>query len=66
MTALRTRLTKLEVQSGAELSERARAWLGLRGPLSAEEEAAEPLGGASALDLSGCSLELREWLEAVF
>lgn len=59
---IEARLSRLESSPRNCLTERAKAWLGLRGPLSAEEEAAEPLRDRSAVDLSGCSPELRQWL----
>lgn len=57
--AFNARLTKMEALGGLELSERAKAWLGLRGALTAEEEATEPVVEAN---LSGLSAEVREWL----
>jgi hypothetical protein len=54
------RLARLEAICTTGLSERAKAWLGQRPPLTPAEEAECPdLGNP---DLSGCSPELREWL----
>jgi hypothetical protein len=39
----RARLERLERSNGVQLSERAKAWLGQRPPLTPEEEAAEPV-----------------------
>jgi len=60
MRALNARLARLEVSMTHDLGERVKAWLGLRGPLTAEEEAAESV--VAEVDLSGCSPELRAWL----
>lgn len=59
--AFDARLTKLEALGGLELSERAKAWLGWRRPLTVDEEAADP--EADQLDVSRMSAELIEWLE---
>lgn len=55
----RNRVHRLEQGTTTKLSERVRAWLGQRPPLTAEEEAAEPV---PAVDLAGLSQGLREWL----
>ena len=60
MSKREARLSALEAGTGGELSERAKAWLGLRGPLTAEEEAAERVG---VVDRSKLSAQLREWLQ---
>jgi hypothetical protein len=55
----RARLERLERGGGVQLSERAKAWLGQRLPLTPEEEAAEPV---RLVDLATLLKRLREWL----
>lgn len=54
------RLSRLECSGPQLLSERVKAWLGLRPPLTAAEQAAEPERGP--VDLSRLSPALRAWL----
>lgn len=60
MSKRESRLVKLEAGNGAALSEPVRAWLGLRPPLTAEEEAAEQ--SPASVDLSNASPAMRDWL----
>ena len=62
MSKRESRLAKLEAGSTGELSERVKAWFGMRGPLTAADEAAEPDVDPTAVDLSDCSPQMREWL----
>jgi hypothetical protein len=62
MRAISNRLAKLEALEPQNLSERARAWLGQRPPLTPEEEAAEPPVDPDAVDMSGWSGGLKRWL----
>lgn len=60
---LTQRVAKLEAGgSNAKLSERAKAWLGLRPPLTAEEQAADPAIDLASVDRSAWSPELKAWL----
>jgi hypothetical protein len=54
------RLVALEGVTAGSMGERAKAWLGLRPPLTPEELEAEP--ETVPLDLSGLSQAARDWL----
>jgi hypothetical protein len=53
------RLERLERSNGVQLSERSKAWLGQRPPLTPQEEAAEPV---RLVDLATLPKRLRDWL----
>lgn len=55
------RLARLEAAGPPDLSERVKAWLGWRPPLTQDEEAAEPVVD---VDVSKMSPDLRRWLKA--
>jgi hypothetical protein len=59
---LSARIAKLEAGKGVELSERAKAWLGMRPPLTAEEDAVLPRVDPATVDRSNWSPQMREWL----
>lgn len=59
LRAIANRLAKLETKT-PRLSERAKAWLGMRPALTAEEVAAEP--EQASVDPSVLSPQLRAWL----
>lgn len=61
MKAALARLLRLEGATDAQLSERVKAWLGHRPPLTCAELDAEPERGP--VDLSRYSPALRVWLE---
>lgn len=60
MSKRESRLAKLEAGNNRGMSERVKAWFGLRPALTAEEEAAGPK--CPVVDLYDLSPELREWL----
>jgi hypothetical protein len=57
------RLARLEASRPSAMSERARAWLGLRPPLTEAELASEPELEWSAVDWSRFSPAARAWLK---
>lgn len=64
MRMLKGRLAKLERGDNDELSEAARAWLGMRPALTHEEfvKWSEEQERRGPVDVSGWSPKLREWL----
>lgn len=55
------RLAKLEADSPSGLSEAAKAWLGMRPPLTANEQATHD-AQRQPVNIEGMSPELRQWL----